>query len=172
MPITVNDGGVLYALDTVTANEGGVLYALDTVHANEGGVLYEIHGSNAIPKTLTWTAGSNGSFEIKDLQGFKVYMKTSGNTAISNAFKTNGCKVSGTFSNAYFPKNIYGVSGGNAHAYVYNSDGTNVGEIAGASASGDNSSKTLSLPKGTYTIHFLLGGTGDCEATLQLNFSE
>ncbi len=45
MPITVNEGGVLYALDTVHANEGGVLYELNTVHANEGGVLYEIHST-------------------------------------------------------------------------------------------------------------------------------
>lgn len=42
MPITVNEGGVLYEQDTVTANEGGVLYELDSVHVNEGGTLCEI----------------------------------------------------------------------------------------------------------------------------------
>ena len=54
MPITVNEGGTLYTLDTVTANEGGTLYELDTVYSNEGGVLYEIFGSASAPKTLTW----------------------------------------------------------------------------------------------------------------------
>ena len=43
MPITVNEGGTLYTLDTITANEGGTLYELDTVYSNEGGTLYEIH---------------------------------------------------------------------------------------------------------------------------------
>ena len=42
MPITVNEGGTLYELDTVYSNEGGTLYELDTVHSNEGGTLYEI----------------------------------------------------------------------------------------------------------------------------------
>lgn len=54
MPITVNEGGTLYTLDTVTANEGGTLYELDTVYSNEGGVLYEIFGSASAPKSLTW----------------------------------------------------------------------------------------------------------------------
>lgn len=54
MPITVNEGGTLYTLDTVTANEGGILYKLDTVYSNEGGTLYEIFGSASAPKTLTW----------------------------------------------------------------------------------------------------------------------
>lgn len=54
MPITVNEGGMLYTLDTVTVNEGGTLYKLDTVYSNEGGVLYEIFGSASAPKTLTW----------------------------------------------------------------------------------------------------------------------
>ena len=43
MPITVNEGGTLYELDTVTSNEGGTLYELDTVYSNEGGTLYAIH---------------------------------------------------------------------------------------------------------------------------------
>lgn len=45
MPITSNEGGVLYELESVNANENGVLFNLDSVHANEGGVLYEIHGA-------------------------------------------------------------------------------------------------------------------------------
>lgn len=52
MPITVNEGGTLYTLDTITANEGGTLYELDTVYSNEGGTLYEIH--NGVPSSLTW----------------------------------------------------------------------------------------------------------------------
>lgn len=49
MPITVNEGGTLYELDTVTSNEGGTLYELDTVHSNESGVLYEIHSGTPQP---------------------------------------------------------------------------------------------------------------------------
>lgn len=59
MPITTNEGGVLYELDTVTANEGGTLYELDTVHSNEGGVLYEIYSGafgNGANDTLDWLA--------------------------------------------------------------------------------------------------------------------
>lgn len=62
MPITINEGGVLYELDTVTSNEGGVLYELDTVHANDGGVLHEIHSAASFPDSLTWKyTGSNGT---------------------------------------------------------------------------------------------------------------
>lgn len=45
MPITSNEGGVLYELESVNANENGVLFDLDSVHANEGGVLYEIYSA-------------------------------------------------------------------------------------------------------------------------------
>lgn len=53
MPITVNEGGTLYELDTITSNEGGTLYELDTVHSNEGGTLYEIHSANPV-KSIDW----------------------------------------------------------------------------------------------------------------------
>ena len=59
MPITVNEGGTLYELDTITSNEGGTLYELDCVHANEGGILYEIH-SGWNPPALTWYKGNGG----------------------------------------------------------------------------------------------------------------
>lgn len=52
MPITVNESGTLYELDTVTTNENGTLYDSDTVYANEGGTLYEIHGT--FPPNLVW----------------------------------------------------------------------------------------------------------------------
>ena len=53
MPITVNEGGTLYELDTITSNEGGTLYELDTITSNEGGTLYEIHSGKL---KVTWTS--------------------------------------------------------------------------------------------------------------------
>lgn len=60
MPITTNEGGVLYELDTVTANEGGTLYELDTVHSNESGTLFEIHSGWKQPD-LYWYGASSQS---------------------------------------------------------------------------------------------------------------
>ena len=83
MPITVNEGGTLYTLDTVTANEGGTLYKLDTVYSNEGGVLYEIFGSASTPKTLTWHYNgapdktptvSNNGFTVENSSKNKEYI--------------------------------------------------------------------------------------------------
>lgn len=66
MPITENDGGVLYELDTITSNGGGTLYELDTVHENDGGVLYEIFSARLI-KALEWQyAGGSGSMTTSD----------------------------------------------------------------------------------------------------------
>ena len=45
MPISSNEGGVLYELEIVNTNENGVMFELDSVHANEGGVLYEIYST-------------------------------------------------------------------------------------------------------------------------------
>ena len=77
MPIKVNDGGVLYELDTVPSNEGGTLYELDTVHSNEGGVLYEIF--SALPKSLNWniksasgTSFPNAKINTKSDDGFSL----------------------------------------------------------------------------------------------------
>lgn len=59
MPISSNEGGVLYELEIVNANENGVIFELDSVHANEGGTLYEIHSSafgNGENDTLEWLA--------------------------------------------------------------------------------------------------------------------
>lgn len=64
MPITTNEGGVLYELDAVTANEGGALYELDTVTANENGVLYEIFSAWKPPELLEWVKGSNGGGKL------------------------------------------------------------------------------------------------------------
>lgn len=54
MPISSNEGGVLYELEIVNANENGVIFELDSVHANEGGVLYEIFSAWAMPASPTW----------------------------------------------------------------------------------------------------------------------
>lgn len=66
MPITVNEGGTLYTLDTVTVNEGGTLYELDTVHENDGGVLYEIYSARLI-KALEWQyVEGSGNYTVDD----------------------------------------------------------------------------------------------------------
>ena len=67
MPITVNEGGTLYELDTVTSNEGGTLYELDTIHSNEGGTLYEIHKAEM---DAVWTSfGSSYATIISQSNG-------------------------------------------------------------------------------------------------------
>ena len=97
MPITVNEGGTLYTLDTVTANEGGTLYELDTVYSNEGGVLYEIFGSASAPKTLTWhykdapdetPTVSNNGFTVANSSSNTTYSKNQ--SVVTNAFTING----------------------------------------------------------------------------------
>lgn len=97
MPITVNEGGTLYTLDTVTANEGGTLYKLDTVYSNEGGVLYEIFGSASAPKTLTWhykdapdetPTVSNNGFTVANSSNNTNYSKY--NSVITDAFTIKG----------------------------------------------------------------------------------
>lgn len=97
MPITVNEGGTLYTLDTVTVNEGGTLYELDTVHENDGGVLYEIFGSASAPKTLTWhykdapdetPTVSNNGFTVENGGGNISYGKYT--SVITDAFTIKG----------------------------------------------------------------------------------
>lgn len=97
MPITVNEGGTLYTLDTVTANEGGTLYELDTVYSNEGGVLYEIFGSASAPKTLTWhykgapdetPTISNNGFTVANSSSNTDYDKYQ--SVVTDAFTING----------------------------------------------------------------------------------
>lgn len=70
MPITTNESGTLYVLDTVTANEGGMMYELDTVYSNEGGMRYEIHSS--MPKKLVWNTDYNNVISQSSLFPFRV----------------------------------------------------------------------------------------------------
>lgn len=90
MPITTNEGGVMYELDTVTANEGGTLYELDTVHSNEGGVLYEIYSGafgNGANDTLDWLAEHpEKAYLTPSSDGFSLEASAS----VSQAFYTNG----------------------------------------------------------------------------------
>lgn len=127
MPITVNESGVLYELDTVTANEGGVLYELDTVHANEGGTLFEIFST--LPKSLTWTADASADSSAKiistDNNGLTVTFKSQTANAghpdwdgtydavFSSEFKLSaGTMVSGSISNITS-------SGANLHSGIF-----------------------------------------------------
>ncbi len=69
MPITVNEGGILYQLDTVTANEGGILQALDTVHANEGGTLQEIFSAWIAPSDISGSYSVAAASGVNEQQG-------------------------------------------------------------------------------------------------------
>lgn len=90
MPITVNEGGVLYELNTVTSNEGGVLYDLDLIHSNEGGTLKEIFSS--LPKHLTWSPTDN--LRISN-NGFTVNCNTVSTSAITTVRTSSDFKASG-----------------------------------------------------------------------------
>ena len=95
MLITVNEGGVLYELETVTSNESGVLYELDTVHANEGGMLHEIHSAVSFPDTLTWNySASGGCPPTISNNGFTI-RNTSNNHAYTNV-TSDVFKIKGT----------------------------------------------------------------------------
>lgn len=90
MPITTNEGGVLYELDAVTANEGGALYELDTVTANENGVLYEIYNGvfgNSTNDTLDWSAEyPEKAYLTPSSNGFSLAAYAD----VSQAFYTSG----------------------------------------------------------------------------------
>lgn len=90
MPITSNEGGVLYELESVNANENGVLFDLDSVHANEGGAIYEIHSSafgNGANDTLEWVAQyPERAYLTPSSNGFSLAAYAKG----SQAFYTNG----------------------------------------------------------------------------------
>ena len=88
MPITVNEGGTLYTLDTITANEGGTLYELDTVYSNEGGTLYEIHSS--IPKSLKWSPTDYLNITNNGLTINQYHKSAETTTRISSSFRFNG----------------------------------------------------------------------------------
>ena len=121
MPITVNEGGVLYELETVTSNESGVLYELDTVHANEGGTLREIH--SGLPTSLTWTCDtskdSTAKLNLVSEDGLTVtYTSANANwSAAPGAIYSNtftlpaGAVIKCSFSNAIggFSSRVYGM---------------------------------------------------------------
>ena len=87
MSITVNEGGVLYDLNTVTVNENGVLYNLDTVHSNEGGTLYELFSggfldiyeaapaTGALFQVGNYPTGISLYKENPDAAAFEIYIK-------------------------------------------------------------------------------------------------
>lgn len=102
MPITVNEGGTLYTLDTVTANEGGILYKLDTVYSNEGGTLYEIFGSVPAPKELTW--------HYKDAPDETPTVSNNGFTVENSSNNTNYSKYSSVITDAFTIKGEWNIT--------------------------------------------------------------
>lgn len=88
MPITTNEGGVLYELDTITENDGGTLYELDTIHENDEGILYEIH--SAIPKSLSWSPTTYLSITNNGLSIDQLQESAKTTTRISSSFRFNG----------------------------------------------------------------------------------
>lgn len=88
MPITVNEGGTLYTLDTVHSNEGGTLYELDTIHENDGGILYEIHSS--VSKSLSWSPTTYLDITDNGLSIVQFHGSAKTTTRISSSFRFNG----------------------------------------------------------------------------------
>jgi hypothetical protein len=153
MPITVNEGGTLYTLDTVYANEGGTICELDTVHANEGGTLQEIFSAWSAPDDISGTYTQPGS--ITSTTSSDTTNHTS--TAISTIVLTSTTVVTLTVSNISVSK--YGsLRIANLSVYGSDNDNTSVASysnvVNGISTKGEeehnNTPSTLSA--GTYTI--------------------
>lgn len=158
MPITVNEGGTLYTLDTITVNEGGTLYELDTVHENDGGVLYEIFSSWSAPDGVLW----DGTTLSNSYSADKTYNEaTTGTFTLKAATIVN---MAGTWELTY-------------SGYT----GTGSVSLSGAFSktlnSGDSFSYTGELAPGDYTIMINGGGgnqSGTCgyHATCSLTFTK
>lgn len=177
MPITVNEGGTLYTLDTVTANEGGTLYELDTVYSNEGGTLYKIHESGV---KLSWTysgAPITASFTVTYKNGVNIL--DTDYTNLSETFTSSSFTLSKT-STLSVTKTIKKPSGG-ASSYweyfsigfaVYNSSNTKVWSFddgnTSSTSSGVNSS-SVSLNAGTYYIVATIGNDNMDGITLEIS---
>ena len=148
MPITSNEGGTLYELDTVTSNEGGTLYELDTVHSNEGGTLYEIHSGVKFPKSLTWVyANSSSESPYTENDGYYVENRLTGriySPVNSNSFEVKGkVKITVSYST--------GGSGAGGVNIVHNGTSTSIVSTNGSSTvTGE-----ITVEDGTY---YLSGG--------------
>lgn len=163
MPITVNEGGTLYTLDTVTANEGGTLYGLDTVYSNEGGTLYEIFSS--LPKSLNWnvttsigTAHPQAKINSTSDSGFTVtvYVQYERPQIVHQSFVYSdpvklkaGTKISFTTSNVSGSGNI------KQAPFLYLEEGTASDYISSSSAKIEPTGYTVPSD-GEY--HFAIGG--------------
>lgn len=158
MPITVNEGGTLYTLDTITVNEGGTLYELDTVHNNEGGVLYEIFSSWSAPDGVLWDCTTLSNSYSAD---------KSHNEATTGTFTLKAATIvsmTGTWKLAY-------------SGYAGTGSVLLSGAFSKSLNSGDRFSYTGELAPGDYTIMINGGGgnqSGTCgyHATCSLTFTK
>lgn len=92
MPISVNEGGTLYKLDSVTSNEGGALYSLNKVHSNEGGVLYEIF--SGVVNELSWyVVDSSSKTVITDYDGDGKYLYIQGDSRYGTNIDITECRT-------------------------------------------------------------------------------
>ena len=174
MPITVNEGGTLYTLDTVTANEGGTLYELNEVWSNEGGTLYKIHESGV---KLSWTysgAPITASFTVTYKNGVNIL--DTDYTNLNETITSSNFTLSKT-STLSVTKTIKKNTSSNWQYFyigfaVYNSSNTKVWSFddgnTSSTSSGVNSS-SVSLNAGTYYIVATIGNAQMDGITLEIS---
>lgn len=175
MPITVNEGGTLYTLDTITANEGGTLYELDTVYSNGGGVIQTIHESGV---KLSWTRSKSYDFTTTYENGINIL--DTDYTDLSEKFTSSSFTLSKT-STLSVTKTIKKPTSERALNYwqyfhigfqVFNSSNTLVWSFndgnTSSTSSGVNSS-SVSLNAGTYYIVATIGNAQMDGITLEIS---
>lgn len=176
MPITVNEGGTLYTLDTVTANEGGTLYELDTVYSNEGGVIQTIHESGV---KLSWTRSKSYDFTTTYENGINIL--DTDYTDVSETFTSSSFTLSKTSTLSVTKIIKKPTSESTAKKYwqyfsigfqVFNSSNTLVWSFndgnTSSTSSGVNSS-SVSLNAGTYSIDATIGNAFMDGITLEVS---
>ena len=125
----------------ITSNEGGVKYALDTVYSNEGGVMYEIY--NSTPKKLTWnvdnSADSAAKINSQSADGFTLNYTSTVHSWSHRSIYCNPIKLkAGNTISAVF-SNIIGTGSSKSYALNLFSGDTQIGQI-------------YTVPSGTITV--------------------
>ena len=155
MPITVNEGGVLYELETVTSNESGVLYELDTVHANEGGVLHEIHSAVSFPDSLKWEYSSSAAKDTPTVSDNGMTVSNSRSSSVCNSVSSNVLEIKGTVKITLYFSHSIRASGGSGGCSIFDvNTGNSIGGFS-LMLSGSRT-ETYTLTTGQYRI----GGGG------------
>lgn len=156
MPITVNEGGVLYELGTITVNENGVLYGFDIVTTNENGVLVEIFNKGSAE--WIWTVQNGASMTVSD-DGLTVNItrETNGEGAYTNVISLPACKITASITARHYASGY----SGSVVLTCFTADGTQIGNVASVSPNGTTdktASGNMTLEAGEY--YFVFGGGG------------